>query len=115
MIYFKAKIEKFESNGEKTGWSYVFIPQEIADQIKANSRVGFRVHGLIDGVTVNGMSLMPVKESGFILPLNSIDFAEKFVEIINDREKILNVVNNLEQFDFTNSKEIKKIEQFIEG
>jgi glycosyltransferase involved in cell wall biosynthesis len=52
---------------------------------------------------------------GFILPLNSIDFAEKFVEIINDREKILNVVNNLEQFDFTNSKEIKKIEQFIEG
>ena len=71
MIYFKAKIEKFESNGEKTGWSYVFIPQEIADQIKANSRVGFRVHGLIDGVTVNGMSsIMPVKESGFILPLN---------------------------------------------
>lgn len=70
MIYFKAEIERFETNGEKTGWSYIFIPQEIADQIKAHSRIGFRVRGLIDGVTVNGMSVMPVKETGFILPLN---------------------------------------------
>lgn len=70
MTYLKVEIERFETNGEKTGWSYVFIPQEIADQIKANSRIGFRVRGLIDGVTVNGMSVMPVKESGFILPLN---------------------------------------------
>lgn len=70
MVYLKVEIEKFETNGEKTGWSYVFIPQEIANQIKANSRIGFRVRGLIDGVTVNGMSVMPVRESGFILPLN---------------------------------------------
>lgn len=70
MVYLKVEIERFEVNGEKTGWSYIFIPQEIADQIKANSRIGFRVRGLIDGVTVNGMSVMPVKESGFILPLN---------------------------------------------
>lgn len=70
MIYFKAEIEKFGSNGEKTGWSYIFLPQEIADQIKAHSRTGFRVRGLIDGVTVNGIRVMPVKESGFILALN---------------------------------------------
>jgi hypothetical protein len=70
MIYFKAEIERFETNGEKTGWSYIFIPQEIADKIKVHSRIGFRVRGLIDGVTVNGMSVMPVKKSGFILPLN---------------------------------------------
>jgi hypothetical protein len=70
MTYLKVEIERFTANGEKTGWSYVFIPQEIADQIKPNCRVGFRVRGLIDGVTVNGMSVMPVKESGFILPLN---------------------------------------------
>lgn len=70
MVYLKVEIERFEINGEKTGWSYVFIPQEIADQIKPNERRGFRVRGLIDGLTVNGMSVMPVKESGFILPLN---------------------------------------------
>lgn len=70
MIYLKAEIERFETNGEKTGWSYVFIPQEIADEIKPSCRIGFRVRGLIDGVMVNGMSVMPVKDSGFILPLN---------------------------------------------
>ena len=70
MIYHKVEIERFKTNAEKTGWSYVFIPQEIADQIKSNCRIGFRVRGLIDGVTVNGMSVIPVKESGFILPLN---------------------------------------------
>ncbi|RZL64290.1 MAG: DUF1905 domain-containing protein [Pedobacter sp.] len=70
MVYLKAEIERFETNGEKTGWSYIFIPQEIADEIKPNCRIGFRVRGLIDGVIVNGMSVMPVKDSGFILPLN---------------------------------------------
>ncbi len=70
MVTLIAEIERFELNGEKTGWSYVFIPQDIADQIKADERRGFRVRGLIDHVPVNGMSVMPVKESGFILPLN---------------------------------------------
>lgn len=50
---------------------------------------------------------------GFILPLENNSFAEKFVEIIQSQEKILNVVNNLEELDFTNTTEIKKIEQFI--
>lgn len=70
MVYLKAEIERFDVNGEKTGWSYVFIPQDVADRIRPNSRIGFRVRGLIDGVIINGMSVMPVKESGFVLPLN---------------------------------------------
>ncbi len=70
MIKFDAEIEKFESNGDKTGWSYVFIPQEVADQIKPNNRREVRVRGLIDQVSVTGMCMMPVKGDGFILPLN---------------------------------------------
>lgn len=70
MVYLKVEIERFESNGEKTGWSYVFLPQEIADQIKANSRRGFRVRGFIDELAVNGLSVTPVKDDGFIIPLN---------------------------------------------
>lgn len=70
MVTFNVEIEKYEANGEKTGWSYVFIPQEIAIQIKANNRRSFRVKGLIDEVVVNGLSLIPIKEDGFILALN---------------------------------------------
>ena len=69
MITFNAEIEKFETNGEKTGWSYVFIPQEIAEQIKPNNRREIRIKGFIDDVAVNGVCMMPVKHDGFILPL----------------------------------------------
>ena len=69
MIYLVAEIEKFETNGEKTGWSYVFIPQEIANQIKPDNRREARVRGFIDRVSVCGMCMMPVKGDGFILPL----------------------------------------------
>lgn len=69
MITHQAEIERFETNGEKTGWSYVFIPQDVADQIKPNNRREIRVRGRIDQVPVQGMCLMPVKYDGFILPL----------------------------------------------
>lgn len=70
MIYLKTEIEKYESNSEKTGWSYVYLPQEIADQIKPNSRRGFRVKGFLDELAVNGLSATPIKNDGFIIPLN---------------------------------------------
>lgn len=70
MIYLKTEIEKYESNGEKTGWSYVYLPQEIADQIRPNSRKGFRVKGFLDELAVNGLSATPIKNDGFIIPLN---------------------------------------------
>ncbi|RZL37334.1 MAG: DUF1905 domain-containing protein, partial [Pedobacter sp.] len=70
MVYLKTAIEKYESNGEKTGWSYVHIPQEIADQIKPDSRRGFRVKGFIDELAISGLSATPIKEDGFIIPLN---------------------------------------------
>ncbi len=69
MITLNVEIERFEANGEKTGWSYVFIPQEIAEQIKPNNRREIRIKGTIDSVAVSGMCMMPVKGDGFILPL----------------------------------------------
>jgi len=69
MVTLQAEIERFEANGEKTGWSYIFIPQNIAEQIKADNRREVRVRGLIDQISVSGMCMMPVKFDGFILPL----------------------------------------------
>lgn len=70
MISFKAEIERFDANGEKTGWSYVYIPQDIAEKVKADNRREIRVRGMIDEVPINGLCMMPVKGEGFILPLN---------------------------------------------
>jgi len=69
MVSFNVEIEKFDTNGEKTGWSYLFIPAAIAAQIKPGERRSIRVKGTIDGVNISGMSLMPMGEGDFILPL----------------------------------------------
>jgi hypothetical protein len=70
MINLKAEIEKFETNGEKTGWSYVFIPSEIAEQIKPGERRSMRVKGKIDEVEISGIGLMPMGHGDFIMALN---------------------------------------------
>lgn len=70
MITFKAEIERFETNGEKTGWSYIFIPNTIAEQIKPGERRSIRVKGKIDEVEINGIGLMPMRHGDFIMALN---------------------------------------------
>lgn len=71
MIYHKAEIEKFDAMGEKTGWSYVFIPGAVANQIKPNEKKSFRVKGKIDQVEVKGVALLPMGEGDFIIPLKA--------------------------------------------
>lgn len=71
MIIFEAEIERFSKMGEKTGWTFVTIPKDIANQIKPNCRKSFRVKGLLDELPVAGMSFIPMGEGDFILALNS--------------------------------------------
>jgi len=71
MIHFKAEIERFEQMGEKTGWSYVFIPATTANQIKPECKTSFRVKGKIDDVEIAGMATMPMGEGDFIIALRS--------------------------------------------
>ena len=70
MITLQAEIEKFESNGEKTGWSYIFIPSAVAEQIKSGERRCIRVKGCIDEVAISGVGLMPMGHGDFIMALN---------------------------------------------
>ncbi|WP_379092053.1 YdeI/OmpD-associated family protein [Pedobacter sp. UC225_65] len=70
MIHLKAEIERFETNGEKTGWTYIFIPNAIADQIKPGERRSIRVKGTIDQVEISGIGLMPMGQGDFIMALN---------------------------------------------
>lgn len=70
MVTFKAEIERFNDMGEKTGWTYVFIPFDLANQIKSDCRKSYRVKGRLDQVEIEGMSMVPMGEGNFIIPLN---------------------------------------------
>ncbi|QNR86106.1 DUF1905 domain-containing protein [Pedobacter riviphilus] len=69
MIHFKAEIERFDTMGEKTGWSYVFIPEALANEIKPGCKKSFRVKGKIDQLEINGMAAMPMGAGDFIIAL----------------------------------------------
>lgn len=71
MVVFNALIYKYAQNADKSGWTYVEIPSEIANQIKPNYKTTFRVKGLIDHVKISGLALIPAGAGDFILAINA--------------------------------------------
>src|SRR6266702_1257518 len=71
MIEFTTLILQFAEQGEKTGWTYIEIPADIAQQMKPGNRKSFRVRGMLDAFAVRGMGVMPMGESNFIMALKA--------------------------------------------
>lgn len=69
MIQLTAIIEQFDKKGEKTGWTYLDIPRALANELKPDCKVAFRVRGKIDAVAFEGIALAPMGEGDFILPI----------------------------------------------
>ncbi len=70
MITFTSTIRRFGHQGEKTGWTFLEIPAEIAEQIKPGTRKSYRVKGKLDNHKIEQVSLLPMGEGNFIIPLN---------------------------------------------
>ena len=71
MLQFATTILKYGQNGEKTGWTYIDVPQTLAEQLKPGNKKDFRVKGFLDDHAFEGISLVPVGEGHFILALNA--------------------------------------------
>lgn len=70
MVQFKATILQFDNQGEKTGWSYIEVPVDIAEKLKPGNKKTFRVSGKLDNYAINNVALMPMGGGIFILPIN---------------------------------------------
>jgi hypothetical protein len=71
VIEFSAIILQFAEQGEKTGWSYIEVPADLAQQLKPGNKKSFRVRGMLDGFAVKGMALMPMGNGNFIMALKA--------------------------------------------
>jgi len=71
MIRYTATILRFDKKGEKTGWSYIEISAAQAKKLKPGCNVSFRVKGKLDQYVFEKVSLLPMGEGAFILPINS--------------------------------------------
>jgi hypothetical protein len=70
MIQFTTTILKFKSKGEKTGWTYIEVSADVAQQLKPGNKKSFRVKGRLDNFPFKGIALLPMGDESFIMPLN---------------------------------------------
>lgn len=111
MIQFTTTILKFGVKGEKTGWTYIDIPSDVAQQLKPGNKKSFRVKGKLDDFSFHGVALIPMGDGDFIMPLNAairksigkrhgamlqvqltvdkkpIEFDAELMECLNDEQK----------------------------
>lgn len=71
MIQFTATIKRFDSQGEKTGWTYIEVPAVTAEKINPGVKKEYRVKGKLDEYAFEIKALLPMGGGNFILPLNA--------------------------------------------
>ncbi len=71
MQSFSTSIKKFDRQGEKTGWTYIEVPANIAEKLNPGVKKGFQVKGKLDALAFEGLNLLPMGEGNFILALKS--------------------------------------------
>lgn len=70
-ITYTSSIRRFEKQGEKTGWWFIEIPSDIAGELMPGNRKSFRIKGKMDQHPVEGVSLLPMGQGNYILPVNA--------------------------------------------
>lgn len=71
MLKFSAIIDKYDSKGEKTGWTYVSIPADILRKLKLKDKKAFRIKGKIDNVSFEKMSTYPMGQGEYIIAIKA--------------------------------------------
>jgi len=71
MLRFTATMHKFEKQGEKTGWTYIEVPADLAQKLKPGNKKEFKVKGKLDNHVINRISLLPMGGGIFIMPINA--------------------------------------------
>lgn len=71
MVHFTTTILQFDEAGDKTGWTYIHIPPDIAEQLKPAWKKSFRVKGRLDKYPIRGIALIPHGGGSFIMAINA--------------------------------------------
>jgi hypothetical protein len=71
MVNYTTRILKFGDQGEKTGWTYVEVPVDIAQKLMPVNKKAFRVKGKLDDFEIDRVAIMPMGNGDFILVINA--------------------------------------------
>ena len=70
-LVFTTTLLRFEKQGEKTGWTYIEIPADLAQRLKPGNKKSFRVKGRLDRFPIEGVALLPMGGGSFIMAFNA--------------------------------------------
>lgn len=77
MQTFTALLLRFAQKGEKTGWTYIAIPNDVSAVLSPGRKTSFRVKGTLDNFAIKQVALLPMGDSdgetgsAFILVVNA--------------------------------------------
>ena len=71
MITYTTTIHKFGANGDKTGWTYIEIPEDLAQQLIPGNKKSFRVKGKLDNYSIHSVAVLPMGNGSFLMALNA--------------------------------------------
>jgi hypothetical protein len=87
MLRFEAVIDRFGQKGEKTGWTYIEIPNELSEKLNPGVRKSYRVKGKVDHVPFEKISLTPMGEGNFILALKA-ELRKKLAKPVGEKVSV---------------------------
>lgn len=70
-ISFTATIHQFDQHGDKTGWTYIEIPADLAQELLPGNKKTFRVKGKLDHFAISSIAVMPMGDGSFMMALNA--------------------------------------------
>lgn len=76
MHSFTALLRQFGEKGEKTGWTYINVPNAITETLRPGRKTSFRVKGVLDAHGIERVALIPMgssetPDSQFIMAINA--------------------------------------------
>ena len=102
MVQFTAVIQQFGEQGEKTGWSYITVPADLAEKLNPGIKKSFRIKGKLDAHPIKQQALLPMGNGEFILPLK----ASVRKAIHKNKGAMLKLILTLDQKPLQVSKEL---------
>jgi hypothetical protein len=71
MVTYTTIIHQFEEKGDKTGWTYIELPADIAQELFPGNKKSFRVKGKLDHYAVSSVAVLPMGDGSFMMAINA--------------------------------------------
>ncbi len=71
MFAIECVLHKFGEQGEKTGWTYIVIPADLAIKLNPENKKSFHSKGKMDAHPFKQVALIPMGEGEYVIPINA--------------------------------------------